>query len=211
MTQNLLGFGPRLGASVDLTRDGKTMVKFAYGRANEVASLRSAALADVNPMSTTWGAITGDQAVRSFLFVRWRRGGYELSGRCADGQIRPECGNAKLSLRPPHSDYVTASFERELYANVIGSVTYTYRKLEDLWEDIEINAYRTLDGGNIAGFSDPTRGNVRVYRPTGEAFRRYRHGHCDCRQSVARLERVCRLYVVVFGRHARRSNLGAAQ
>ncbi len=173
VTQNLLGFGPRLGASLDLSRDGKTMLKFAYGRANEVASLRSATLADVNPLSTTWGYNAATGRFDRFFSSDGGGGGYELSGRCGDGQVRPECGNVKLSLRPPHSDFVTASLERELYANVVGSITYTYRKLEDLWEDIEVNAYRTLDGGNIAGFSDPTRGNVRVYRPTGDAFRRY--------------------------------------
>lgn len=172
-TQNLLGFGPRLGASVDLTRDGKTMVKFAYGRSNEVASLRSATLADVNPLSTTWNYNQASRRFDRFFSSDGGSGGYELAGKCADGSIRMECGNAKLSLRPPHADFVTASIERELYANVVGSVTYTYRRLEDLWEDIEVNAYRTLDGGNIAGFADPTRGNVRVYRPTSDAYRRY--------------------------------------
>jgi hypothetical protein len=39
------------------------MVKFAYGRSNEVASLRSATLADVNPLSTTWNY---NQASRRF-------------------------------------------------------------------------------------------------------------------------------------------------
>lgn len=172
-THNLLGFGPRLGASLDLTRDGKTMVKLAYGRANEVASLRSATLADVNPLSTTWGYNPATRRFDRFFSSDGGSGGYELRGRCPDGEVRTECGNAKLSLRPPHSDYVTASLERELYPSVVGSITYTYRRLEDLWEDIEVNAYRTLDGGNIAGFSDPTRGNVRVYRPTSDAYRRY--------------------------------------
>ncbi|HMU39543.1 MAG TPA: TonB-dependent receptor [Pseudomonadota bacterium] len=173
VVQNLLGFGPRLGASLDLTRDGKTLVKFAYGRSNEVASLRIAALADVNPASKTWGYNPATGRFDQFLWSDGGGGGYDLSGRCADGQIRMECGNAKLSLRPPHSDFVTAALERELYPNVVGSITYTYRRIEDLWEDLEINAYRTLDGGNVAGFSDPTLGNVKAYRPTLEAFRRY--------------------------------------
>lgn len=173
VVQNLLGFGPRLGASVDLTRDGKTLVKLAYGRANEVASLRIAALADINPASTTWNYNATSGRFDNYFSSDGGSGGYDLSGKCADGEDRTSCGNAKLSLRPPHSDFVTASFERELYPNVAASVTYTYRRLEDLWEDIEINAYRTLDGGNIAGFSNPSLGNVRAYRPTQEAFRRY--------------------------------------
>jgi hypothetical protein len=83
------------------------------------------------------------------------------------------CGNAKLSLSPPHSDFFTAGIDRELFANIIGGITYTYRVITNQWEDIELNATRTLDGSNYAGFGDKRFGNVYAYRPTQEAFRRY--------------------------------------
>ena len=54
IVQNLLGFGPRLGINVDLTRDGKTVFKFAYGRANEVLSLLSTSSADARQFTSTW-------------------------------------------------------------------------------------------------------------------------------------------------------------
>lgn len=175
IVQNLLGFGPRLGATIDLTRDGKTLLKAAYGRANEVVSLLPGFYADATYRSTTWNfnRTTGE-------FDKWNTStggsdGYDLRGRCTDGSLTPECGNAKLSLTPPRADSVTVSLERELYANVMGGITYSYRLTQFLWENVEVNALSSLDGGRFVRFADPTRGNVFVYRPTQEAFRRY-HG-----------------------------------
>jgi hypothetical protein len=173
VVQNLLGIGPRIGASLDLTRDGKTLLKLAYGRSNEVASLRIATYADANSRNSTWGYNRATGRFDSFFSSEGGAGGYDLRGTCPDGSVTLACGNAKLNLSPPHADFVTASIERELYANLAGAITYTYRLISSQWEDIEVNARRTLDGGNIAGFGDPSQGNIRVYRPTAEAIRRY--------------------------------------
>jgi len=173
VVQNLLGFGPRLGVSVDLTRDGKTLLKFAYGRANEVSSLRTATLADVGASQSTWEWNRATGRFSKFFSSQGGDRGYDLRGQCADGTLHIDCGNGKLSLRPPHSDFVTMSLERELSRNVMVGITYTYRKLADLWEDIEVNANRTLDGGTYASFGDPRYGQVKAFRPSEVAFRRY--------------------------------------
>lgn len=100
-------------------------------------------------------------------------GSYDLRGRCGDGSLSIECGNGKLSLTPPHSDSVTVSIERELFANVIGGVTYSFRKVSYMWENVELNAASSLDGSRFVQFGDTRYGNVFAYRPTAESFRRY--------------------------------------
>ena len=179
VVQNLLGFGPRLGVNLDLTRDNKTVFKFAYGRANEVASLfASSSGADLSPFQSTWQWSRETGRFDQFYSSQGGAKGYDLRGRCLDGpnkgQVTLECGNAQLSLTPPHADFVTLSLERELARNVAGGITYTYRMLSFLWEDIDLNARFTLNGGNYAAYRDPRYdGSIYAVRPTQEAFRRY--------------------------------------
>ncbi len=174
---NLLGFGPRLGVNVDLTRDNKTVFKFAYGRANEVATLLPTSSADARTTQTTWNWNRNTGRFDTFFTASGGAKGYDLRGICSDGpdqgKATVDCGNARLSLTPPHADFVTLSLEREIYANIAASIVYTYRKLSFLWEDIQLNARRTLDGGNYASYGDPRYGNIFAYRPTGDAYRRY--------------------------------------
>lgn len=179
VVQNLLGFGPRLGISVDLTRDGKTVVKFAYGRANETLSLLTASSADARQQLSTWQWNRSSGRFDRFVSSSGGKSGYDLRGRCTDGenqgQLLAECGNARLSLTPPRADFVTASIDREVVANVIANVTYTYRMLSFMWDDYELNARFSLDGGAYADYGDERYGSIYAYRPTKEAFRRY-HG-----------------------------------
>jgi hypothetical protein len=173
VVQNMLGFGPRLGLSFRLTKDGKTYLKMNYGRANEVSTLLFAASADTGAAFTEWSYNRGNGRFDTFYNKGGGADGYDLRGRCADGTLKKECGNAALSLTPPRTDSVTATLERELFANVIGAFTYTFRYHQFLWEDIELNAVRTLDGGNYAYFADPNKGEVYAYKPTADAYRRY--------------------------------------
>jgi len=177
VVQSLLGFGPRLGINVDLTRDNKTLLKFAYGRANEVVSLYTAFSADATPLQTTWQWNRTANRFSTFFTSQGGPNGYDLRGRCTDGpnkgQVTVECGNAQLNLSPPHADFVTLSLERELYANIAGSIVYTYRLLSYLWDDIELNARRTLDGGDYASYGDPRYGSIFGYRPNRDTYRRY--------------------------------------
>jgi hypothetical protein len=172
-THNLMGVGPRIGASIDLTRDGKTLWKVAYGRSNEVATLRIAQLADAGAAQQTyeWSRTTG----RCDRFVSSQGGdrGYDLSGRCGDGTVSLACGNARLSGSPPRADFFTTTLERAVTQGVAVSVAYTYRLLSFLWEDIEVNARRRLDGGDFSAFGDERLGGVKAYRPMKEAFRQY--------------------------------------
>ena len=173
VVQNMLGFGPRLGINFALTRDNKTLLRLAYGRANEVVSLLTAFSADATQQIQTWQWNRASNRFDQFQTSSGGSTGYDLRGRCGDGSVTLECGNAKLSLSPPHSDFVTVGIDRELIPNVVAGLTYTYRLITNLWEDIELNAMRTLDGQSYAAFGDKRYGNVFAYRPVQEAFRRY--------------------------------------
>ena len=179
IVQNMLGFGPRLGLNFALTRDGKTVLKFAYGRANEVLSLLTSSSADATQLASTWQWNRTTGRYDRFYSSSGGKNGYDLTGRCTDGpnkgQATIDCGNARLSLTPPRSDFLTASLDRELAPNIIGSITYTYRLLSFMWDDVELNAQRALDGGNYISYGDPRYGSIYGYRPFKESFRRY-HG-----------------------------------
>lgn len=170
VTHNLLGFGPRIFVSADLTRDGKTALKFAYGRANEVSSLLyAAAILDGGARQSTWQYNNSTGRFDGFLNGAGGFQGYDVRGRCADGSITAACGNAALSLNPPRSDFVTVSLERDLFKNVLARITYTYRLQTWQWEDFYLNEPHTVDGGWYTQFNNTVLGA----RPTPDAFRRY--------------------------------------
>ena len=79
-------FGPRLGLNIDLTRDGKTLLKMAYGRANEVVSLLPTFSADATYQTSTWQYTRGTGRFDRFVtFVgrrrRWLRSARTLRRR----------------------------------------------------------------------------------------------------------------------------------
>lgn len=174
VVQNFLGFGPRLAAALDVTRDGRTFIKASYGRSNEVSTLLNAASADRGGAQSLWNFNPASGRFDSFFTSSGGGDGYDLRGHCTPGD-KPTlaCGNARLNLDPPHADMVILSVERELFQNVMGSISYTFRQHSNQWQSIELNALRTLDGGDYASFADPRYGSITAYRPMSAARRRY--------------------------------------
>src|SRR5262249_47937592 len=119
----------------------------------------------------------GRERFSGFFSSTGGAGGYDLRGRCTDGpdagKLTMDCGNAKLSMNPPRGGFFTASIERELPTNVVAGVTYTYRLISWIFEDIELNAIYTLDASDYAKYGDKRYGTIYAYRPTQDAFRRY--------------------------------------
>lgn len=177
VVQNLLGFGPRVAVNVDLSRDGRTLFKFAYGRANEVNTLLSAGQADLGGFKSTYQFNPATGRFDQFFSSGGGTTGYDLRGICQDGPDKGKatlaCGNAALNLHPPQTDSVIVSLERALGASVVGGIQYTYRKFSYLWDDIELNQRSTLDGRDVAYYVDPRYGNISAYRPAPDSWRRY--------------------------------------
>ncbi len=147
VVSHLLGFGPRLGFILDLTRDQKTIFSAFYGRSNETLSLLAASGADITGTSVVnqW-----NQSTKTFdkSFTTGGAGGYRL-----------DPGN----YTPPHADEVTASLRREGFANSVVTVDYTYKHFQNIWDTVEINQIWDPTGTRVVGYANKTPQQVLLY------------------------------------------------
>lgn len=153
---NLFGIGPRLGAIWDVGGDGRTLFRLFYGRANETLSLLPAANADVSATFTTqqWNPAT-NQFER--LVSAGGAGGYQIDPHAAT----------------PHADEITLGLRRALFGGAIASVDYTYKRIANIWDGVEVNQIWNPAGTNVVGYADGTAqqrfryttpdGNYRIY------------------------------------------------
>lgn len=155
---SLFGFGPRIGVLLDLTQDGKTLFTAYYGRSNEVLSLLAAAYADITPTSTT---LRWDADKKDFVPLRTSGGaeGFKLDPR----------GNT------PHTDEVTLSLRREILENSVASVDYTYKKVSNIWDSIEVNQIWDPTGTRVIDHVDGISRQIFQYSRPDENWRTY-HG-----------------------------------
>jgi hypothetical protein len=155
---NLVGFGPRLGAIVDITGDQKTMFKAFYGRSNEVLSLLAPGYADVFGTSKTY---QWNQATKTFDFNHSAGGpgGYRLD----------PYGNT------PHVDEVTLSINREIFKDSVAQVDYTYKHFGNMWDSVEINQIWDPTGQRVVNYKNGQAEQIfRYSRP--DANTRTYHG-----------------------------------
>lgn len=155
---SLFGFGPRIGVLLDLTQDGKTLFTAYYGRSNEVLSLLAAAYADITPTSTT---LRWDTDKKDFVPLRTSGGaeGFKLDPR----------GNT------PHTDEVTLSLRREILENSVASVDYTYKKVSNIWDSLEVNQIWDPTGTRVVDHVDGIPRQIFQYSRPDENWRTY-HG-----------------------------------
>ncbi|HNO67647.1 MAG TPA: carboxypeptidase regulatory-like domain-containing protein [Pseudomonadota bacterium] len=153
---SLIGFGPRLGLLFDLTQDGKTLFTAYYGRSNEVLSLLAAAYADITPSSLTqkW-----DAEAKTFRDFRSSGGdgGYKLDP----------------TGTPPHTDEVTLSLRREVLENSVASIDYTYKRVGNIWDSIEVNQIWDPTGTRVVDYVDGVPHQVFRYSRPDENWRVY--------------------------------------
>jgi hypothetical protein len=152
---SLFGVGPRIGTVFDITKDQKTIFSAFYGRANEVMSLM-AAFASNAPVATTqqWNATTNTWDLLA------NAGG--PSGYVMDK-------NAKT----PHTDEFTASFRRELFANSVASIDYTYKQISNIWDGVEINQIWDPTGTRVRGFANGTPETIYLLTTPDKNYRIY--------------------------------------
>jgi hypothetical protein len=132
---NLVGAGPRLGFTVDITGDQKTIFSAFYGRSNEVMTLMVNNFGDVSGLTTV--NLWNQQALKF-------QPAYHTGG--ANGyQIDP-------NMKAPHTDEVSLSLRREIFTNSIASIEYTYKKTSNIFDAIEVNQIWDLSGTRVIGY-----------------------------------------------------------
>jgi len=132
---NLYGIGPRLGAVWDITGDNKTIFSLFYGRSNETLSLLPAVNADVSATFTTlqWNPATNRFEL---LATSGGPGGYQIDKHAAT----------------PHADEITFGLRREIVKDSVASVDYTYKRISNIWDGVEINQIWNPAGTNVVGY-----------------------------------------------------------
>jgi len=135
---SLFGISPRLAFNFDLTKDQKTILVLSYGRATEVMNLLPAAYGSPSALSTTYDWVGADKAFSQVNSVTGGRGGYRFDPNAV----------------APHSDEVYVALRREIFKNSVGAIEYTYKRLSNLWDQIEVNQVWDPTGTRKLGYVD---------------------------------------------------------
>jgi hypothetical protein len=130
--------GPRLGFNFDLTKDQKTILVLWYGRASELNNLLPAAYGSPSGLSTSY---YWDAATSAFDIVASRSGG-------------PKGYRFDPNATAPHTDEVYVALRRELFANSVGSIEYTYKRVSNMWDWKELNQIWDPTGYRLLGYVD---------------------------------------------------------
>ena len=154
----LLGYGPRLSAVYDLLHDRSTLISAHYGRHNDIGN---AFVADRgNPqqlaIQKNWDPATSSFAERN------RSGG-------PGGQLFAD------KVTPPSLDEVSAGIRREMIAEMIVGVDYTYRRYANMWTNTETNQVWDPAGTRIVGYVNGERRRIFLAETPEDAQRTY-HG-----------------------------------
>jgi hypothetical protein len=145
---SLYGFGPRLAAAADLTRDQKTIASAFYGRSTEVVSPLLASVYDQQ--------IYVLQTIQKYN---------QQTGNWDTRQVIGGPGGARIDKNPttPHSDEVTLSIRREVFRNAVSAVEYTFKKYSNIWDGIEINQIWDASGQRVIGYVDGKAHQIQNY------------------------------------------------
>jgi hypothetical protein len=155
---SLVGYGPRLSLIYDLFHDRTTLLSAHYGRHNDVGN---ASIADQgNPFQTSilsrWDSVAKQ-------FVKTSQSGGP------GGQLFAQ------SPTPPKLDEVSAGIRREVIAETVVGIDYTYRKYANLWVNAEVNQIWDPAGLRVVGYANGTAQRIYQGDTPSDAQRTY-HG-----------------------------------
>lgn len=158
VVSNLWGVGPRLGFTYDLTGDQKTILTAYYGRANDTLDLLPAIYADPIPPSTVqrFNSTTGQFATTN---QTGGSGGYLLDP----------------NVKPPHTDEISIGVNREFFKNSVAGLNYTYKRVSNIWQEVEVNEIWDPTGERVIGYVNGQKTAVEWFTTPDQAYRNY-HG-----------------------------------
>ena len=158
--QTLIGFGPRMSLIYDLFHDRTTLLKFHYGRHNDVGN---AGIADQgNPSQTS-------------IVSRWNGSTQSFEETRRSGGAGTQTFAKELNLTPPKVDEVSLGLHREVVEQTVIGVDYTYRSYGNLWINQETNQIWDPAGTRVVGFANGVRQRL-LEADTPEAAQRIYHG-----------------------------------
>jgi hypothetical protein len=137
---------PRAGVTFDVLGDGRNVLRANYGRFYVDPALTFTRLFEVGTTGLSriyrWNATTQSWTLFS------TSGGTPITETLIE---RP--------LRPTYDDQINLAFERQLWRNAAASVTYVYKKTNDIFEDSCMDAacadfWITNQPGGFAGYKD---------------------------------------------------------
>jgi hypothetical protein len=160
-SSNLWGFGPRLGVIVDITGNQKTMFKAFYGRSNETMSLLTVSSADATPVNTVeqYNPMSPMPPTQRWepLYSTGGAGGYRLNSH-ADA---------------PHTDEITLSLNREIFHDSVAAIEYTYKRIGNIWDGVEMNQIWDPSGARVVGYVNGQPQQVFFYTTPDSNWRVY--------------------------------------
>ncbi|MBM7112110.1 TonB-dependent receptor [Archangium primigenium] len=169
---NLVGIGPRVSATYDVTNDRKTLLKAHYGRSNEMGDVFVAQRAnpDLLQYSATFNTTTNTFNDCTPETPAGTPGCTVAGG--ANGRFFDK------THTPPSVDEVSLGLHREVSEGAVVGVDLTYRRYNNMWVDEEVNQIWDPSGTRVIGYVDPAKVNSTVYRihNPSDAWRDYKGG-----------------------------------
>jgi hypothetical protein len=155
---SMFAVGPRLGATFDVTGDQKTIVSAYYGRATDTLYLLAASRADVTALKYK---ADFDPKTNDFTANRT-----VLSGLPGSYKLDP-------NATPPHTDEIEARLSREFFHNSVAGINYTYKKISNIWDAVEVNQIWDPSGVRVIGYANTMPQQVYKYTTPDGNYRIY--------------------------------------
>lgn len=156
----LYGFGPRFAVIADLTGDQKTIFQISYGRATQPVYSATVTSVDIANKQTSFTSSWNDQT-KMFENPRNNSG---LGASFLDTK----------NHTPAHSDEVLVRLSREVFKNSVAELEYSFRRISNILDLIEINQIWDPSGARVIGYVNPdVQGPITISTYPHEAYTKY--------------------------------------
>ncbi len=160
---NLVGVGPRLGATWDFLGDRKWIASAYYGRSNDVGTILVAQHG--NP-ALTQVTSTFDRTLGTFPNCQLN----VVSAGC----VQSGGSRALTPSTAPSVDEITVGLKREIFTSTAVGVDFSYRRYSNMWADTEINKIYDPTGTRAVGYVNGTPQSVVQSGTSSQAWREYK-------------------------------------